>query len=238
MLDRALSLSEAWAGDADRRAAAGGPEATRFATKGELAQQLLARAFAVGVPAAWVVGDTISGSDAMRHWLAVQGRHDALAVPCTQGIWRAGRQVEAQALADGVPDAAWARISAGEGSQGPRWYDWACLALPYVAPSGTAQWLLVRRSVSDPTERAYYRIYGPAGTTMERLVCVAGRRWCIETAFEAAKGLVGLDQYAVRKWEAGHRHITLALLAHAALVVPRAGAAAEEEKGAVGCCSR
>ena len=141
--------------------------------------------------------------------------------------------MEAQAHAEGVPDDAWARLSAGEGSQGPRWYDWACLALPYAVQPGRAHWLLVRRSVSDPTERAYYRVYGPAGTTAEGMVRVAGRRWCIETAFEDAKGLVGLDQYAVRKWGAWHRHVTLSLLAHAALVVTRTQMAGEEEKGAV-----
>ena len=71
---------------------------------------------------------------------------------------------------------------------------------------------------------------------LDALVQVAGRRWCIETAFEEAKGLVGLDEYEVRKWQAWHRHITLALLAHAALVVTRARVA-REEKGAA-CASR
>jgi len=233
LLDRALYLPEAWTSDAGRRAEAGVPETVAFATKGELAKQLLAHAFAAGIPAAWVAGDTIYGSDAVRRWLEGQGRHYVLAVPCTHGLWTAGRQVEAQVLADGVPDAAWARLSAGDGSQGPRWYDWACLALPYATQPGTAQWLLVRRSVSDPTERAYYRVYGPAETTVDALARVAGRRWCIETAFEEAKGLVGLDQYEVRKWEAWYRHVTLSLLAYAALVVTRARVAGEEEKGAV-----
>jgi len=233
LLDRALYLPEAWTSDAGRRAEAGVPETVAFATKGELAKQLLAHAFAAGIPAAWVAGDTIYGSDAVRRWLEGQGRHYVLAVPCTHGLWTAGRQVEAQVLADGVPDAAWARLSAGDGSQGPRWYDWACLALPYATQPGTAQWLLVRRSVSDPTERAYYRVYGPAETTVDALARVAGRRWCIETAFEDAKGLVGLDQYEVRKWEAWYRHVTLSLLAYAALVVTRARVAGEEEKGAV-----
>lgn len=235
LLDRALYLPEAWASDAGRRAEAGVPEAVAFATKGALAKQMLARAFAAGIPAAWVAGDTIYGSDELRRWLEGQGRHYVLAVPCTHGLWTAGRQVEAQALADGVPDAAWARLSAGDGSQGPRWYDWACLALPYATQPGTAQWLLVRRSVSNPTERAYYRVYGPADTTVDALARVAGRRWCIETAFEEAKGLVGLDQYEVRKWEAWHRHVTLSLLAYAALVVTRTSAATEEEKGATAC---
>lgn len=86
--------------------------------------------------------------------------------------------------------------------------------------------------MSDPTERAYYRVHGPAATTVDAMVQVAGRRWCIETAFEDAKGLVGLDQYEVRKWDAWHRHVTLSLLAYAVLVVNRASAAAGEEKGA------
>ncbi|PZS31470.1 MAG: IS701 family transposase [Pseudonocardiales bacterium] len=235
-LDRALYLPEVWAEDADRRAEAGVPETVAFATKGELAKWMLARAFAAQVPAAWVVGDTIYGGDELRRWLEAQGRAYALAVPCTHGLWTAGQQVEAQALVAGIPDAAWARLSAGQGSQGPRWYDWACLALPYDAPPGMAHWLLARRGIGDPSERAYYRVCGPAETTPAALARVAGRRWCIETAFEEAKGLVGLDQYEVRKWAAWHRHITLALLAHAALVVTRARAAAEE-KGAA-CASR
>ena len=102
-----------------------------------------------------------------------------------------------------------------------------------TSTAGHAHWLLVRRSASDPTERAYYRVYAPVDTPMEQIVRVAGQRWCIESAFEEAKGLVGLDQYEVRKWDAWHRHITLALLAHAALVVTRTQAAEAEEKG--GC---
>lgn len=232
LLDRALYLPEGWAQDADRRAEAGVPEAVAFATKGQLAQRMLARAFAAQVPLAWVVGDTIYGGDELRRWLETQGRSYVLAVPCTHGLWTAGRQVEAQTLVADVPESAWARLSAGAGSQGPRWYDWALLALPYDAPPGMSHWLLARRSVSDPAERAYYRVCGPAQTPMPEIVRVAGRRWCIESAFEEAKGLAGLDEYQVRKWDAWHRHITLCQLAYTALVVTRARAA-RAEKGAV-----
>ena len=128
-------------------------------------------------------------------------------------------------LADALADDAWTPLSAGDGSQGPRLYDWACVALPYEAAPGMAHWLLVRRSRSDPSERAYYRVHAPADTAVEAMVRVAGRRWCIEVAFEEAKGLVGLDQYEVRGWTAWHRHVTLALLAHAALVVAHIGGA-------------
>src|SRR5829696_1323326 len=230
-LDRALYLPEVWAEDEARRAEAGVPEAVSFATKGELAVAMLTRAFAAGVPAAWVVGDTVYGHDELRQWLEEQGRSYVLAVPATHRVWTAARQVEARVLADVLAEEAWAPLSAGEGSQGPRLYDWACLALPYEAAPGMTHWLLVRRSRSDPTERAYYRVYGPAETAVETMVRVAGRRWCIEVAFEEAKGLVGLDQYEVRRWTAWHRHITLALLAHAALVLARATIADSETSG-------
>ena len=232
-LDRALYLPEEWAADADRRAGAGVPEDVAFATKPALARQLLARAFAAGVPATWVVGDTVYGGDELRRWLEGQGRRYALAVPCTHGVWTAGEQVEAQALAEALPADAWARVSAGEGAEGPRWYDWACLALPYEAAPGWAHWLLVRRSVSRPAERAYYRVHALADTAPEAMVRAVGSRWRIETAIEEAKGLVGLADYEVRRWDGWHRHVTLSLLAHAALVAARAGGSAGEgEKGA------
>ena len=45
-VDRELYLPEEWAGDTARRAEAGVPPAVQFATKGQLAQAMLARAFA------------------------------------------------------------------------------------------------------------------------------------------------------------------------------------------------
>ena len=179
-----------------------------------------------------MVGDTVYGTDELRGWLEDQGRAYGLAVPRTHGVWTDGQQVEAHALVEDLPANAWSQLSAGEGSQGPCRYDWVCLALPYLARAGMAHWLLARRSVSDPAERAYYRIYGPAATSVERMARVVGRRWAIEVAFEEAKSLVGLDQYEARRWVAWHRHITLCLLAHACLVVARAAlAAGAAEKG-------
>lgn len=229
-LDRALYLPEEWAADTQRRADAAIPDTVSFATKGRMARAMLARAFAAQVPAAWVVGDTVYGHDDLRRWLDAEQRNYVLAVPCTYGVWTRGQQVEAQALADGLPTAAWTRLSAGAGSQGARWYDWVCFALPYDQPLGRAQWLLVRQSVSDPTDRAYYRVAGPAHTSVQEMVQVVGRRWAIEIGFEQAKGEVGLDEYEVRTWTAWHRHITLALLAHAYLEVTRATATAADRK--------
>ncbi|MGH3182715.1 MAG: IS701 family transposase [Streptosporangiaceae bacterium] len=234
-LDRALYLPKEWATDAARRAEAGVPPGVRFATKGHLAKGMLARAFAAAVPAAWVTGDEVYGDDGrLRRWLEEERRPYVLAVSRAHRVWEHGRQERLDRLVADLPEEAWVTLSAGEGSQGPRLYDWARSHLPYVTAPGMAQWVLVRRRLSDPSDLAYYRAYGPEDTPLEELVRVAGRRWIIEESFERAKGTVGLDEYEVRRWEAWYRHITLALLAHAYLEVTRLHATMDEEAGKKG----
>lgn len=84
------------------------------------------------------------------------------------------------------------------------------------------RWLLVRRSTDDPEDRGFYQAYGPEGTPIEELVRVCQDRWAVEQCFAEAKGEVGLDHYEVRNWDAWHRHVTLALFAHALLAAIRA----------------
>ena len=131
------------------------PAAVGFATKGELAQAMLARAFAAGVPAAWVTGDAVYGNAGhLRGWLEGQRRSYVLAVSCDHPVWADGRQQRADAAFAALPAARWQRLSAGEGSQGPRLYDWAWIPLPGEGRTGRAQWAVARRSLSDPTEVA------------------------------------------------------------------------------------
>jgi SRSO17 transposase len=220
-LDRALYLPESWAGDPARREEAGVPADVAFTTKPKLGRALLARAVAAGVPGAWVTADTVYGADStLRRWIEAQGLAYVLAVTSDQ---RLALAPVAEWIAD-LPAAAWQRLSAGAGAKGPRLYDWAYV--PYTgAPAGWRAGLLARRSLTKPDEIAYYLTQAPAATTVPDLVRVAGTRWVIEAAFEAAKGEVGLDQYEVRGWTGWHRHVTLALLAHAYLAVTRANAA-------------
>jgi len=222
-VDRELYLPQEWTVDRVRCREAGIPDEVGFATKGELAQRMLARAFAAEVPAKWVVGDTVYGYDEMRSWLEKQRRNYVLAVPETHLIWIAGQPQPVGLVAALLPAAAWVVLSAGEGSQGPRLYEWAWLELPEEREPGSDRgaWMLIRRSLVDASKRAYYRVSGPAGTTLAEAVRVAGSRWSIEQGLEEAKGEAGLDQYEVRSWTAWYRHITLALLAHAVLVVMR-----------------
>jgi SRSO17 transposase len=227
-IDRALYLPRTWTSDRARCAAAGVPTGTAFATKVSLAQRLLARAFAAGVPARWVVADCLYGRvHQLRRWLERQGRPHVLGVMPGQVVTHDGRPQRATALVASLPPEAWVPCSAGSGSQGERVHDWACVRLSEEAPAGMGRWLLVRRTPRDPTALAYFRAYGPRQTTPEDLVRIAGRRWSVEEGFAQAKGEVGLDQYEVRRWTAWHRHITLCLLAQAYLAVVCAQARAD-----------
>jgi SRSO17 transposase len=233
-LDRELYLPHEWTDDALRCQEAGVPKATRFATKPQLARQMLQRAFAAAVPSGWVTGDAVYGDDGdLRRWLEEGAHPYVLAVSCTHPIWQGGEQRRADELISALPATAWGRISAGRGSQGERLYDWACVQLPYSTVPGMHQWLLARRSLRDPQEIAYYRAFGPERTPLSELVRVAGARWAIECCFEEAKGRVGLDEYEVRGWTAWYRHITLALLAHAYLVVTRQGQTSSRDEAVV-----
>jgi SRSO17 transposase len=231
-IDRALYLPREWADEPARREEAQVPEEVKFATKGELAKRMLRRAFEAGVPAQWVVADTVYGTArGLRGWLEEERRSYVLAVPETQGIYHAGCQRQARALAKRLPEEVWVRASAGAGSKGERLYDWACVSLPDPDTQKAERWLLLRRKIDDPSELAYYLAYGPKGTPANELIQIAGRRWTIEDCFEAAKGEVGLDEYEVRKWNAWHRHLTLCMLAHAYLAVLRSAAHDDDDVG-------
>lgn len=225
-LDRDLYLPKTWVEDVARREEAGVPAAVVFQTKPQLARAMLTRAFAAAVPAAWITGDEVYGNDgSLRRWLESEQHPYVLAVACSHPVWDAGRQVRVDALVGQLPEEAWQRIDVGAGSKGPRCYDWAWARLPYWTEDGWRQWLLMRRSVAKPQELAFYRAFGPAATPVAELARVAGTRWTIEGCVEEAKGEVGLADYEVRRWDGWYRHVTLALLAHAVLVVTRVRAA-------------
>jgi SRSO17 transposase len=143
-IDRALYLPDEWTEDRVRCREAGIPEAVGFATKGALAQRMLTRAFAAGVRAAWVVGDTIYGSDELRTWLEAASQPDVLAVAETHPVWMAGRAQPVGLVAALLPEEAWTPLSAGEGSQGARLYEWAWLEVDMEpgARGGWRSWIL------------------------------------------------------------------------------------------------
>ena len=224
-LDRALYLPKEWTDDRARCRAAGIPDDVPFQTKPQLALAMVERALDAGVPAAWVVGDEVYGGDSkFRGPLEARGQAYVLAVRSNQPVatwppYGAPAQHPAASLLAAVPSEGWHRLSCGEGAQGPRLYDWAYVPVRPARRAGWVHALLVRRHPERADEVAFYLVYAPVGTALEAIVCAAGARWTIEDIFKLAKGQVGLDHYEVRSWRGWYRHITLALLALAALTV-------------------
>jgi SRSO17 transposase len=221
VLDRELYVPRGWIDDPDRRQAAGIPAQVGFATKPTLARRMLARALDAGVPAAWVTGDEVYGADpALRAELEARGIGYVLAVACDHPVVAGGKAWRADALRKRVPARAWQCVSAGRGAKGHRFYDWAFIRLDDDRPGdGHGQrWLMVRRNRTSG-ELAYYHCWMPHPVPLAVLVNVAGRRWCIEERIKTSKGLCGLDQHQVRRWRSWYRWATLAMLAHAFLVV-------------------
>jgi SRSO17 transposase len=231
-IDRALYLPRSWTRDPQRRAKAGIPKGTRFATKLTLAQRMRARAFAARVPARWVTADSGYGrSHACRQWLEQRDQAYAIMIPKTTAVQYQGRRERAEQLSERLPEDAWITVPTCADGQVTPAHQWVCLLLSEPCAKGRCRWLLIRRSLEEPSDLAYYLAYSPEETSRQELVRVCDRRWAIEEDFAEAKGEVGLDQldqYEVRTWTAWHRFITLCLLAHAALVVQRARAMSQE----------
>ena len=227
-IDRALYVPKGWAKDPARLAAAHVPQDVPFATKPRLALGMAERAIAAGVPFAWVAADAVYGTGEVEMALRRAGKGYVLGTSATQPFnsWGAKPVVAgtAEEIARALAPSAWKRLSAGEGTKGPRLSDWAYLELADLdadeyRDGATGVWtrgLLVRRGLADG-ECAFFSTWCPAGTPMGALVSVEGKRWAIEDAFETAKNELGLDHNETRSWHGWHRHVSLVMLAFAML---------------------
>src|SRR3954471_6199292 len=183
-------------------------------------------AIAAGVSFGWGAADTVYGTGEVEMALRRSGKGYVLGVSATQPFnsWISKPEVAgtAEAIARGLEPLAWMRLSAGAGTKGARLYDWAYLELADLVadefnPTLAGTWtrgLLIRRSLTDG-ELAYFSTWCPAGTPIQTLVSVEGRRWAIEDAFEAAKTELGLAHNETRSWHGWHRHVSLVMLAFA-----------------------
>jgi len=209
------------------------PEDVRFATKPTIAAAMVRRAVDAEVPFAWVAADSVYGVGELEMALRRAGKGYVLGVTRSHHFnsWSPTLSVSgtAEEIARALPAESWMRLSAGNGTKGPRLYDWAYLELADLdpemvgAPSGLGLWtrgLLVRRRPVDG-EQAFFTTWCRHGTPMDTLVRVEGQRWSVEDAFETAKTELGLDHNETRSWHGWHRHVSLVMLAFALLAVVR-----------------
>jgi SRSO17 transposase len=233
-IDRSLYLPKSWTDDPGRMAAAHvPPSGTKFATKPRLAIEMIERAIAADVPFRWVAADSVYGVGEIEMRLRKAGKGYVLGVNATSQFNSWGDKPllagAAEEIAGDLDASAWQRLSAGEGCKGERLYDWAYCELADLEISEynkmlSGLWtrgLLIRRSLSDDGELAFFSTWCPAGTSIATLVAVEGRRWAIEDAFETAKTELGLAHNETRSWHGWHRHVSLVMLAFAMMIAVR-----------------
>jgi SRSO17 transposase len=231
-IDRALYLPKAWTEDRARLARAHVPESVGFATKPAIALSMIERAIGADVPFSWVAADSVYGVGDIEMALRRAGKGYVLGVNANHPFrsWAKPQAIAgtAREITESMPQAAWRRLSAGDGTKGERLHDWLYLGLADLDAGDyddalTGVWtrgLLIRRNIADG-DLAYFSTWAPAGTPIETLVRVEGHRWAIEDSFETAKNELGLDHNETRSWHGWHRHVSLVMLAFAMLATIR-----------------
>ncbi len=229
LIDRELYLPVSWTDDRDRCREAGIGDDVPFATKPQLAQRMLTRLLAQGVPIGWFTGDEAYGDNpGLRTWLDTQQINYVMVISCDTPFATPTGLARADDLAASAPKRGWQRLSCGSGSKGQRLYDWLL-----IDPGAQRHPLLVRRSISSG-ELAYYIVGTRHPVPVSELVRVAGSRWGVEETFQFTKNETGLDHYQVRRYDAWYRHITLSMLAAAFLAVTAHHERIRDQKGAPG----
>jgi len=231
-IDRGLYLPKAWTDDPARMTRGHVPAGVGFATKPSLALAMIERAIAAEVPFSWVAADSVYGVGDIEIALRRAGKGYVLGVNANHPFrsWAKPQAVAGTAkdIAESLPQTAWRRLSAGDGTKGERLHDWAYLELADLDADEyhdalTGLWtrgLLIRRNIADG-DLAYFSTWCPAGTPIETLVKVEGHRWAIEDSFETAKNELGLDHNETRSWHGWHRHVSLVMLAFAMMAAIR-----------------
>jgi SRSO17 transposase len=144
----------------ERCRSAGIPADLEFATKSQLAAEIVRQLLAERCCPPWVTGDEVYGRDAkLRQALEDSHIGYVVKIPCSFRVTLpAGQKIRADHAARLVPAAAWQTASAGHGSKGERDYGWA-----WLATASARHHLLIRRRLTGPAGLAYFYCHVPAG---------------------------------------------------------------------------
>lgn len=231
-VDRALYLPKEWTDDSERLRAAHVPDEVDFATKSQIARRMMARAAAAKMPFSFVAADSVYGAGEIETMLRKAGKGYVLGVAANHVFHSWGKKHlvggSAAKLVQNLPESAWRRLPAGEGTKGPRLHGWAYLELADLDAGEydstlAGEWtrgLLIRRTIADG-DLAFFSTWCPKHTPIQKLVLVEGHRWAIEDSFETARNELGLDHNESRSWHGWHRHVSLVMLAFAMTAIIR-----------------
>ena len=226
LIGRALYLPEGWAADEERRELAGVPDEVMFATKPQLAGDLLQHAHDRGLRAGFTAGDEVYGGLDLRKSIRERGTGYVMAVRSNYRVTlRSGQRLTVKDASFLVKPGMWQRMRTGSATKGAKDYHWAMIE---TAPDDTPEGhdpghavLLLRRHRYTGTVSSYL-CWTPHPAPLAKLIKVAVTRWKIEEDHQLSKQVSGLDSGQVTTWTSWHRWTAISLLAYAFLAVAAA----------------
>jgi len=153
LFDFRLYLPKQWCKDEQRRQRAHVPDDVEFATKPALGTAMISAAADAGAPFAWVVAGEVYGrSGKLREACEKDTKGYVVAVPVNFTVsLPSGRKTAVAAVARLVETR-----SCGPGCKGHRDYAWA-----WAATASRRHWVLIRRSLTDPSDLAFFYCHSP-----------------------------------------------------------------------------
>jgi SRSO17 transposase len=233
LVDCRLYLPREWAKDRKRMNEAGVPRGTRFATRHELALDVLDGRGGL-LPHSWVTGDDEMGrSSWFRQQLRQRGERYLLAVPSNTLVRDLaasappyagkGRRpkvpfVRAEVWRAALPESAWQTVDVRDGEKGPLLVQAArtlAQAKQGSKASDVAETLVVfREQQGDGTWKHDYLLSDAlVSATLEEFARAYKAEHRVEECIKRAKSEAGLADYQVRTWKGWHHHQALSLLA-------------------------
>lgn len=227
LIDRRLYFTREWAGDEERRELTGVPDELRFASKPQLAADMLRAAHQQGISASFFLGDEVYGGRELRTACRELSLGYVVGVRSNHQVTTPAAKLSVAKATARLPKRAWQRMRTSTGQKGVRDYDWAMIEVTaddtpdgHDRDAGTSV-LLVRRHRYTRTV-SYYRCFAPGPVTLARLVSLVCRRWRVEDDFQDAKEICHLDKGQVTCWNSWHRWSVIALVGYAFLAVAAA----------------
>jgi SRSO17 transposase len=240
-----LYLPERWTEDPERRRTARIPARQRFQEKWRLALTLLRQVRAAGLTFTAVVADAEYGDNSIVRQachraqlpyafgisptLTVFRGTPTLRLDRTQpaprnrwGGWPDQDPVGVRALSDGVPAAAWRRVTWRNGSNPPGEADFAAVRVTPANEWRRRQlapevWLLCERGLGATGRRKHYLISLPPTASLRELVRLAHQRWAIEQHYQDLKTELGFDHFEGRTYPGFAHHMVMSAIAYAFL---------------------
>ena len=238
-VDFALYLPKTWTEDPVRREEARIPWNRQFATKPELALELIRRARCDQLPPGIVLADKAYGtSEYFREGVRALGLHYAVSVDARTAVKvydRRGRRrderLSAKQLALRIEaNGGFRRTTWRQGTKQPLTARFALRRVVWAGKGGRNErvlderepvWLLIEWRDGESEPANYFFCSLPGRMTRKQLARLVMQRWRTERAYEDLKGELGLDHYEGRRFPGWHHHVSVVLSCYAFVVAER-----------------